>query len=158
VSTATALAIVLLALVGFNLAVRAWRSRRRSLASRLDAAEPELRRREGVSARIFVDKTLRGGPKSGGFNQDNATVVLSAQRLIVASQWGRVLTITHDRPGDLRWVGPGRMVIEGQHPSGRAQTRVELILSDVDEWLDACGSLPGARVVRPAAGARPGAS
>jgi hypothetical protein len=149
VSTATALGIVLLALVVLNLAARGWRARRRALSARMDGGEPTLRHRTGVSARIFVDKTVRGGPKAGGINQDSATLVLSAQRLIVASQWGRVLMINGDRPGDLRWVGPGRMVVEGLHPNGRARCRVELILADVDTWLDACSALPGATIVRP---------
>lgn len=148
-STLTALAIVLGALVGVNLLARWIRSRRRDKAAVLPPGEAPLRTAEGVSARLFTDAQVAGGPKPGGYSQGDATLLLTARRLVLATEWGRAIEINADQPGELRWTGPTRVVLEGSHPSGRAKVRAELILKDDQAWLDAAEQVPGATVQRP---------
>jgi len=142
------LLVVLGALVGVNLVARALRSRRRDRAAVLPPGEPGVRRADRVPARIFIDARVAGGPKPGGYSQGQVTLVLSARRLVLASEWGRALEVRADLPGELRWTGPRRVVVEGTHPSGRARVRAELILDEEDAWLDAAARLPGATVRR----------
>ena len=148
-STFAALAVVLGALVTVNLLARGLRSRRRAQAAVLPPGEVPLRRADGVPARLFTDARVAGGPKPGGYSQGPAILLLTAQRVLLATEWGRALEITGDHPGDLRWTGPGRVVLEGLHPSGRARVRAELLLRDEDAWLDAARRVPGATVHRP---------
>lgn len=148
-STFTALAIVLGALIGVNLFARWWRARRRTRAAVLPPGEPALLRADGVSARLFTDVQVAGGPKPGGYSQGAVTLLITQRRLVLATEWGRALEITSENPGELRWTGPTRVVLEGLHPSGRAKVRAELILRDDDVWLEAARSVPGASVQRP---------
>lgn len=148
-STFTALAIVLGALVGVNLFARWLRARRRTAAAVLPPGEQALRRADGVSARLYTDAQVAGGPKPGGYSQGAATLLLTPRRIVLATEWGRALEITAEQPGELRWTGPTRIVLEGAHPSGRAKVRAELILRDDEAWLEAARSVPGATVHRP---------
>lgn len=143
------LLLVLGALIAVNLASRWLRIRRRSKAAVLPPGEPSLRRTERVSTRLFTDARIAGGPRPGGYSQGHVTLVLTARRLLVASEWGRALEIRDDLPGEVRWTGPRRVVIEGSHPSGRARVRAEMVLDEEDAWLAAIRGLPGATVTRP---------
>jgi hypothetical protein len=148
-STFTALVLVLGALVGVNLIARWLRARRRDQAAVLPPGEPLLRRADGVSARLFTDAQVAGGPKPGGYSQGAASLLLTERRLVLATEWGRAIEINAEQPGELRWTGPTRVVVEGSHPSGRARVRAELILKDDRAWLDAAAAVPGATVQRP---------
>jgi hypothetical protein len=68
-------------------------------------------------------------------------MVLSEQRLILATGHGRVLEISAERPGSVRCTGPRRLVIEGQHPSGRAEVRAEMAIDDAEGWQQAAEAL-----------------
>jgi len=142
------LLLVLAALLGVNLVARAVRSRRRARAAVLPPGEAALRRVEQVPARIFIDGRVAGGPKPGGYSQGLGTLVLTARRVVLASEWGRVLEVREDLPGELRWAGPRRIVVEGSHPSGRARVRAELILDKEGAFLDEVADVPGATVHR----------
>ncbi len=145
-STLLAVAVVVGGVVVVNLVARVLRARRRDRAALLPAAEPVLRRADGVSLRLFVDRTLPGGPKANGVSHARATLVLSEQRFLISSDWGRILEIHADLPGEARWTGPGRVVVEASHPSGRARARAELLLRDADAWLEALAACPGTTV------------
>lgn len=145
-NTLLAVAIVVGGVVVVNLVARALRNRRRAQAAALPDGEAAIRRVDGVSLRLFVDRTLPGGPKAGGVSNAQCTLVLTAQRFLISSDWGRVVEIRADLPGEIRWTGPGRVVVEASHPSGRARARAELLLKDGDAWLDALTACPGATV------------
>jgi hypothetical protein len=128
-------------LIAINVAARAVRSRRRNRSANLPAGETIEKRLDGVSARIFADRTVPQGPKSGGISRDPATLILGQRRFLVCTGHGRILEIGPDRPGVARCVGPRRLAIEGQHPSGRAKLRVELILDDAEGWATSIAAL-----------------
>lgn len=117
------------------------RGRRRQRAASLPEGEAAVRRAERVPTRIFVDQTLPGGLKAGGINRDPATLLLSGQRFLVSTGFGRVVEIGPDRAGEAKCVGPRRLVIEGSHPSGRARLRVECLVDDAEGWAAAVSAL-----------------
>ena len=112
------------------------RSRRsnREKASRLMQGERPLLRLDGITARIYVDRDLLGGPSSNGVNRAPANVVLTPRRLLVATHQGRLLELTQQTGGSVRNTGPNRLVIEGQRPGGGAIVRVELLTDQAETW------------------------
>ena len=94
-------------------AVHASRRSSRQKASRLMDGEKPLLRLDGVTARIYVDRDLLGGPTSDGVNRALADVVLTPRRLLVATHQGRLLELTQQTGGSVRNTGPNRLVIEG---------------------------------------------
>lgn len=128
-------------LIVINAASR-WRANaRRARAAHLPPGDAVVRRADRVQTRIFVDKTMPSGPKAGGISRDPATLLLGTHHLVLSTGHGRILEIGPDRPGEARCVGPKRLVIEGAHPSGRAQLRVELLLDDAEGWAAAITAL-----------------
>lgn len=115
----------------------AWsRSRRRRNAGRLLPGEQLLRRADGVSARVFVERDLLAGPRAHGINQAKADVILTDKRLTLATHHGRLLEITREVGGSVRCVGPRRLVIEVDplHSKGSNKLRAELVLDDAEAW------------------------
>jgi len=136
--------IAIAVLIAIN-GVSRWRANaRRARAAHLPPGEPVVRRADRVQARIFVDRSLPSGPKSGGISRDPATLLLGGRHLVLSTGHGRILEIGPDRPGEARCVGPKRLVIEGAHPSGRARLRVELLIADAEGWAAAISALPAA--------------
>ncbi len=133
--------IVLGGLIGLNLALRAQRNWRRSGGATLPSGEPQLRAAAGLSARLFTDKSLSSGFQPGGGTRGKADLVMSGQRLVLATGHGRVLEIRPDLPGQVRFAGPRRLVVEGLHPSGRARVRAELVVDDAEGWAEAARSV-----------------
>lgn len=126
---------------------QAWRRGRRSRGARLPDHETQVREVEEAAVRLYINRTIPGGPRAPG-GRDRARVVLSDQRLLVSTGHGRVLEITAERPGSVRCTGPRRLVIEGQHPSGRADVRAELAVDDAEGWQAAAGGLQGVSLRR----------
>ena len=145
--TLLSFAIVLGALVVVAVLFQAWRSSRRNRGARLDPAEAVIRQTEDIAVRLYVNRNIPGGPRAPG-GRDRGRMVLSDQRLILTTGHGRVLEIRSDRPGSVRCTGPRRLVIEGQHPSGRADVRAEVAIDDAEGWQAAATALSGASVQR----------
>ena len=111
------------------------RKRRREHASDV----PEhlvMKMARGVSSRVFVGEDVLDGPKAGVINRSPADLILTADRLIVATRHGRVLEIKANGDGAVRCTGPRRLVIEGTRlrKSGKMPVRVELIVDEAEEW------------------------
>lgn len=124
---------------------QAYRAHQRQRGSQLASGESEVRLADGVSVRLYVDRSILGGPRAPG-GRDRARVVLSNRRLLLATGHGRVVEIAHDRPGSVRCVGPRRLVIEGDHPTGRARVRAELVVDDAEGWQADAQRLVAARI------------
>ena len=140
-------AVVFGALMVVAVLFQAWRASRRNRGARLDPSETVLRETEAIAVRLYVNRNIPGGPRAPG-GRDRGRMVLSDQRLILTTGHGRVLEIRSDRSGSVRCTGPRRLVIEGQHPSGRADVRVELAIDDAEGWQQAAGALSGASAQR----------
>ena len=125
-----------------------WRKSRRTRGAQLDGGEAVVRELDDVSVRLYVNRSVPGGPRAPG-GRDRARVVLSERRLLIATGHGRVLELGEERPGSVRCTGPRRLVVEGQHPSGRAEVRVEMTVDDAERWPAAACETLGEGVVRP---------
>lgn len=136
-----ALLLMMAALVLMTGAVRLWRWRRRRSAVRLPEETAVLREARDLPVRIFVDRTIAGGPKAGGMTRGRGHLVLTADRFILATGHGRLLDLTARAPGIARCTGPRRLVVEGVHPSGRAQVRAEILVDDAEGWVRAAAHL-----------------
>lgn len=99
----------------------------------MDGEKPLLRL-DGITARIYVDRDLLGGPTSDGVNRAAADVVLTPRRLLVATHQGRLLELTQQTGGSVRNTGPNRLVIEGQRPGDGPIIRVELLTDQAETW------------------------
>jgi hypothetical protein len=137
--------IVFGALIAVATVFNAWRKSRRKRGSALPDGEAVARMVEDVAVRLYVNVTIPGGPRAPG-GRDRAQLVLSDQRLILATGHGRVLEIDAERPGSVRCTGPRRLVVEGQHPTGRAEVRAELAVDDAEGWQAAASALSGVSV------------
>jgi len=140
--TLLSVVIVFGALVVFATLFNAWRKSRRTRGAALPDGEDAVREVEDAAVRLYVNQSIPGGPRAPG-GRDRARLVMSGQRLILATGHGRVLEIRSDRPGSVRCTGPRRLVVEGQHPSGRADVRAELAVDDAEGWQEAAAALEG---------------
>jgi len=118
----------------------AWRKSRRNRGASLPDGEVVVREVEEAAVRLYVNTSIPGGPKAPG-GRDRGRLVMSHQRMVLATGHGRVLEISADRPGSVRCTGPRRLVIEGRHPSGRADVRAELAVDDAEGWQAAAAVL-----------------
>ena len=145
--TLLSLGIVFGGLIVVAVLFQGWRKSRRNRGAILDEGEGVLREVEDVGVRLYVNRNVPGGPRAPG-GRDRGHMVLSEHRLILATGHGRVLEIGPDRPGSVRCTGPRRLVIEGQHPSGRADVRAEMAVDDARGWQAAATALEGISVQR----------
>ncbi len=136
-----AVVIVFGGVVGLNLGLRMWRSQRRRGAATLPAGEAAVRRVGGLSVRLHTDRSLPGGLQAGGGTRGTGELVLSSRRLVLATGHGRVIEIHREQPGEVRFAGPRRLVVEGLHPSGKARVRAELVVDDAEGWAAAAQEL-----------------
>jgi hypothetical protein len=116
-----------------------WWTRRRITQALSQVLPSPERRALGLSARVFVNHSVPGGPRANVINSGAAGIALGAGVVAVATHHGRVLIIDAQRPGALRSPGPRRLVLEGQHPMTATPTRVELIIEGAEEWATAAG-------------------
>ena len=121
-------------LIVANGVLRTARAVRRTRSKALAPGETPLHTQAGLPARIFTNQRLPGGLKPRVINRDRVDLQLTGQRLVACSGAGRILEITRERPGSVRAVGPGRLVLEGTHPSNRGTLRVELVCADAEDW------------------------
>ncbi len=121
------------------------RKRRRVQASSIPDAHV-LRAARKLPARVFVERSVLGGPQAGRTNRGQADLVLTEGRLLVATHQGRVLELTRDRPGSVRCTGPRRLVIEGSRlqKEGEVLVRVELICQEAEDWAQVAAEHLGA--------------
>jgi hypothetical protein len=117
--------------------VHLFRQRNRRRASTVREGEQVILRADAVSARIYVDKDLLGGPSSGGINRAQTDLVLTRDRLLVATHQGRLLELTPQTGGSVRNTGPNRLVIEGQQPGQGVKVRIELLTDQAEQWASA---------------------
>ena len=128
------IAIVFAGLVGVAGLAR-W-IRRRSRAAAVDTrGQPVLREAVDISVRLVVDHNAPGGLRAGTNYRSEGHLLLTPQRLILATNHGRVLELTPENVGRARAPGPRMMILEGPHPSGRANVRAELVLDNERDWL-----------------------
>lgn len=132
-------AIVITATVALGGAITWSRRIRRQEATRLDADETVLRLARGVTARLYVEQDVPGGPAAGVANLMPADVLLTARRLVIGTHQGKMLEITRGHDASVRMTGPRRLVIEGSRPrmSGPIRVRAELLLDEPDAWAAA---------------------
>ena len=122
-------------LAGFGGLMTLGRRQRRRRASQVPDHEV-VKIARGVPARVFVDQDVLEGPRKGVINRSPADLVLTADRLIIATRHGRVLELTKANPGSVRCTGPRRLIIEGERlrKSGSMKVRLELIVDDAEVW------------------------
>lgn len=138
------LLILLLSGLAAGASVRTLRARRRLRATQLPDGGPPSREARDLPVRLYVERTVVGGPQSGGINRGRADLVLGRGCLLVGTHHGRVLQIDAEHPGSASCTGPRRLVLEGQHPSGITRTRLEIMVDDANVWAAAIQAL-GAR-------------
>jgi len=125
-----------LAIVG-SFGLGQFRKSVRRRAVRPGEGEQVLLTASGLSARVFVDRDLLAGPRAGTINRSRIDLLLSQDRLLVASHHGRLLELTERTGGSVRSTGPNRLVIEGQRPGQGARVRIEILCDRAEEWARA---------------------
>ena len=126
--------IVFVGLIGVA-GVARW-ARRRGRAAAVDPdGQPVLLDAVDVSVRLVVDSNAPGGLRAGTNYRSEGHLRLTPERLILATNHGRVLEMTASAAGRARAPGPRMMILEGAHPSGRANVRAELVIDDEATWL-----------------------
>ncbi len=133
------LLIAALLCAGVLVRVQRWRLRRR--ASLLPAGVSAVREARDAPGRLFVEASLVGGPRAGGYSTIRADLVLAPGLLIVATHQGRMLQVDATHPGKALCTGPRRLVLEGLHPSGSTRVRLELMVDDAEGWAEAAQAL-----------------
>ncbi|MEL6349067.1 MAG: hypothetical protein AAFV53_38540 [Myxococcota bacterium] len=128
-------AIVMAGLAGVGWLAQ-W-GRRRSRAAAVATDAPSLREAVDVSVRLVVDHNAPGGLRAGMNYRSEGHLRLLDGRLLLATNHGRVLDMTAIERGQVRAPGPRMMILEGDHPSGRARVRAELVIDDEGEWVNA---------------------
>jgi hypothetical protein len=107
---------------------------RRAQGTRADTGERTVRLSDGLSAMITSNKTMPGGPTAGSTLRTLSRIVLTEKRLLVATNQGRIMEMSQERPGEARAIGPRRLALLGLHPTGRADIRIELVIQDEEMW------------------------
>lgn len=132
-------AIVITATIALGGAVTWTRRVRRHEATRLGADESVLRLARGVTARLYVEEDVLGGPEAGVANLMPADLLLTPRRLVIGTHQGKMLEITPGTEASVRMTGPRRLVIEGSRPrmSGPLRVRAELLLDEPEAWVAA---------------------
>jgi hypothetical protein len=115
-----------------------YRKLRRDRGARIPDGEQVVLEVDRVSVRLYVNRSIPGGPSAPG-GRDRARLVLTQERLLLCTGHGRVVEINSEQGGSVRSTGPGRLVIEGMHPSGRADVRAELTVQNAEQW-QACAA------------------
>jgi len=139
-STLLSAILLFVALVVVGGLIHGYRKVRRDRSARLPDGEDTVRDADQVSVRLYVNRSIPGGPSAPG-GRDRARIVLSDKRLLLCTGHGRVLEINAEQAGSVRCTGPRRLVIEGMHPSGRADVRAELTVDDSEGWQAAAAHL-----------------
>lgn len=116
-------------------------ARRRRLGSVPPSGRPVLREARSVPVRLFVERSVPGGPRGGGINRSPADLVLTDQELVVSTGQGRVLLVNAGRQGKALSTGPQRLVLEGLHPARDVKVRAELLVEDPAPWVDGVRAL-----------------
>jgi len=122
-------------------AVKLYQSRKRAAGLVSPSGAKVQRQAEQVATRLFVEKDVSGGPKSGGINRNPADVVLTERELIVSTGAGAVLIIDAARPGTAKTTGPQRLIVEGRHPVHDVNVRAELLVEEPEAWAAAIAAL-----------------
>jgi hypothetical protein len=125
--------LVFVAAIGLGFALQLSRKRARAEATRIEG-EPVVLETRGVTARVFVDQTMLAGPQAGKVNRAPADLILTPERLLVATHQGRLLELKKGSGGSVRCTGPGRLVLEGRKPRAKAEMKIRVeVLTDKAE-------------------------
>ena len=137
------IAIVATGVLSLQLVDRLRRWRRREQGLRVADVEAVRMVSEPLAVRVFVDRSVPAGPRPRGYRQGRCRVLISDTRLVLSTDWGRLIEMRADRPGEMRWAGPRRIVFEGQHPTERTNVRAEVLMDDEEVWLAAASEVSG---------------
>ena len=116
---------------------------RRERIVRAIPAETITRMARGLSLRVLTQGTTTlPGMNPGRANRTLGDLIVAGDRFVVGSARGVLIDI---RPGgrrlrSARSTGPGRLVIEGDHPSPTGPGggfRIELVIDEAPAWADA---------------------
>jgi hypothetical protein len=124
---------VLFGMVVLNLAWRARAAARRRAAVVLGPGESARLHAADVDARLTLGGPVPGGPSHRRTVVTRVDLLLSETRLVVGSTWGPLVVARADRPARVLSPGPGRLVVEGEHPSG-VPVRAELVVGAGPAW------------------------
>lgn len=127
-------ALMLLAAAAAGLLVRELQRRARLRATGLPEGQRPLRVARALPGRLYVERSVVGGPQAGGINRGATDLVLGPGQLLAATRYGRVLQIDASHPGSASCTGPRRLVLEGSHPSGSTRVRLEVVVPDAEGW------------------------
>ena len=133
-------AIVLSGFVAAAWGMKVFRRRSRFAAVQVEG-QSAVREAMDVPVRLTVDNNAPGGLRPGRDYRGNGHLVLLSDRLILATDQGRVLEVSASQPGNIRAPGPRMIIIEGSHPSGRARVRVEMVIDDEQAWVKSVEAL-----------------
>ncbi len=136
--------IVFALVIVVNGTMRFLEGKRRAAGSKSPSGRPVSKEARSVPTRLFVEKSIPGGPRSGGINRSPADVVLTDLDLVVSTGRGRVMLINKARVGTAVSTGPERLVLEGLHPTKDVKVRAELLVSDTQAWVDGVRAIVGA--------------
>lgn len=127
--------LVFAAAVCLGFALQFSRGRARARAAWVEG-EPVVLEKRGVSARVFVDQTMLAGPQAGVVNRAPADLVLTPERLLVATHQGRLLELKKGGGGSVRCTGPGRLILEGRKPRANAEMkiRIEVLIDNAEQF------------------------
>lgn len=146
--------VVVLALVvgGAVLRLLSW-GRRERVVRAIDPAAVRQSAR-GVSLRVLTEGTTTlPGMNPQRANRTTGDLVLTDDRFVLVSNRGVLADVRMGqgpRITSVRSPGPGRLVLEGEVPTGRAEPgrfRVETVVDDAPAWVAGLS-----RFCRPAAG------
>ena len=130
------LVIFIVLFVGFRVGLHFGLHWHRRLSTRLKSSETILRELDFISLKVMSNKTLSMGPVAGQAMQTTGRMVLTDERLLVATNQGRMLELSEDNLGRARAVGPRRLVILGKHPAGKADLRFEMVVEQEGIWAE----------------------
>ncbi|MED5369456.1 MAG: hypothetical protein VX899_00455 [Myxococcota bacterium] len=139
--------VVLICAALASAGLRFGRKQKRRQAAALSKGETPVLQQLDVPARVYVDRTLLGGPVAGKINHLDTDILLTEGRLVVATHQGRLLEVLPGKDGSVRCTGPGRLVIEGMRPSAKEDilVRVEALVPTADQWAARAKELLGTR-------------
>jgi hypothetical protein len=135
--------IIMVWLLGFGLL-----QLRRMAQVTMRKGERQLRQVRGITARINSDQALAPGLRTNVTNQRQVVVVLTDQRLAVATWRGVLADVAAGDNVRVTAPGPKRLVIEGERqPRSKgaraAQLRLELLLDQPERWVKQIETLLG---------------
>ena len=108
-----------------------WRCRK---ATELQENEHIQLEQDRVSMHVRCDDTISSLLTEGLSFRCEGRIVLTNQRLLLGSSFGRLLEFSVAHPGSIRAMGPRRLLMYGLHPTQKGSLRIELVIDDEQQW------------------------